>query len=236
MTRQHALSRPARGRAALTGLLCVLAALGCFATRAVAATLYDVEVIVFRYLAASDDGEQWPENTTVADDGIAPTPLQQGLENLPDSQFALNAVAGALQRSGAYRVLAHRLWRQSAYDRHSAVPYLLHTSPGSSGREVDGSITLIRERYLHMAVDLTLTSPDVLYRLDEARRMRSGELNYFDNPHFGVIVRVTPYGSEESAPEDAGATGGDDSATVPDEEADTAAEPASDSSPSSPPD
>ena len=162
----------------LTGLLCVLAALGCLGTQAVAATRYDVEVIVFRNLAASDDGEQWPENTTVASDGFASTPLQQGLENLPDSQFALNGVAGALQRSGAYQVLAHRLWRQSAYDRHSAVPYLLHTTPGSSDHEVDGSITLIRERYLHLAVDLTLTSPDVRVpaRRDTANAQRRAAL------------------------------------------------------------
>jgi hypothetical protein len=206
----------------------VLAALGCSGTRAVAATRYDVEVIVFRNLAARDDGEQWPANTTVADGGFARTPLQQGLENLPDSQFALNGVAGALQRSGAYQVLAHRLWRQSAYDRHSAVPYLLHITPDSSGREVDGSITLIRERYLHLAVDLTLTSPEVLYRLDETRRMRSGELHYFDNPRIGVIARVTPYESDASAPEDE--AGDSEPAMVPDEEADTAVEPPAGSS------
>ena len=224
MNRRRTRTRPDRGHMILTGLLCVLVVLDCFGTRAVAANRYDVEVIVFRQLAASDDGEQWPMNTTVADNRFARTPLQQGLENLPDSQFALNGIADALQRSGAYQVLVHRIWRQDAYDRHSAVPYLLHTAAGSSGREVDGSITLIRERYLHLSVDLTLTSPDALYRLDETRRMRSGELHYFDNPRFGVIARVTPYESDDPVPEeDAGAA---ESTTVPDEEADTATGPA----------
>ena len=210
----------------LAGLLCVLAAFGCVSTRAMADTRYDVEVIVFRNLAASDNGEQWPENTTVNDDGFARTPLQEGLENLPDSQFALNGVAGALQRSGAYRVLAHRLWRQNADNRHSAVPFLLHITPASSDSEVEGSITLIRERYLHLAIDLTLISREHLYRLDETRRVRSSELHYFDNPHFGVIARVTPYGSDDSASEDDADTG--ESSTMPDEEADTAAEPTAD--------
>jgi hypothetical protein len=208
----------------LKGFVCILATLCCFDTQAIAATLYDVEVIVFRHLAASDDGEQWPANTTVADDGFARTPLQQGLEDLPDSQFALNGVAGALQRSSAYQVLAHLLWRQAGYDRHSAVPYLINTAQGSAQYGLDGSITLIRERYLHLAIDLTLTSPGSLYRLNETRRMRSGELHYFDNPHFGVIARITPYGSDESAPEDAAGAG--DSTTVPDEEVDTTVEPA----------
>ena len=105
----------------------------------------------------------------------------------------------------------------------SAVPYLLHAIQGSAHHELDGSITLLRERYLHLAVDLTLRSSGSLYRLDEARRIRSGELHYFDNPRFGVIARVTPYGSDESAPEDAAGAG--ESTTVPDEDADSAAEP-----------
>jgi hypothetical protein len=223
MTRPHALPRHARRHMTLSGLLCVLAALCCLGTRVVAAARYDVEVIVFRNLAARDDGEQWPADATGTGDGFARSPLQQGLENLPDSQFALNDVAGALQRSGAYQVLAHRLWRQDAYDRRSAVPYLLHTTQGSANYEVNGSITLIRERYLHLAIDLALTSPDSLYRLDETRRMHSGELHYFDNPRFGVIARVTPYESDESVPEDE--TGAGESTAVPDEEGDSAAEP-----------
>ena len=207
----------------LTGLLCALTALCCLSIQVASAAQYDVEVIVFRNLAARDDGEQWPADTSVTTGRFARSPLQQGLENLPDSQFALNGVAGALQRSGAYQVLAHRLWRQSGYDRLSAVPYLLHATRGSAVYELDGSITLIRERYLHLAVDLTLTSRDVLYQLDETRRMRSGELHYFDNPRFGVIARVTPYESDESVPEDEAGAG--EPTTAPDKEADTAAEP-----------
>ena len=31
------------------------------------------------------------------------------------------------------------------------------------------------------------------YVLDEKRRVRSGELHYFDHPMFGVIAQVNPY-------------------------------------------
>ena len=149
--------------------------------------------------------------------------MQQGLVNLPDSQFALNNVAGALQRSGAYQVLAHRLWRQGAYDRREAVPYLLNADGAGGADALNGSITLIRERYLHLVVDLSLEQAGSRYRLDETRRIRYGELHYFDSPRLGVIARVTPYGASDS---DAGDSAGtSDSATVPDEEADTAIEP-----------
>ncbi len=220
------MPRPARRCIPLAGLLCVVATLCCLGAQAVSAAQYDVEVIVFRNLAARDEGEQWPSDTAGSTGGFASIPLQQGLQELPESQFALNDVAGALQRSGAYQVLAHRLWRQSAYDRQSAAPYLLHAVQGSAHHELDGSITLLREHYLHLAIDLALRSSGTLYRLDEARRIRSGELHYFDNPRFGVIARVTPYGSDESAPEDA--TGAGESTTAPDEEAGSAAEPAAD--------
>ena len=203
-----------------------LAALcGLGATVAAAADQYDVEVIVFRNLAPRDDGEQWPADTGGNAGGFASVPLRQGVEELPQSQFALNNVAGALRRSGAYQVLVHRLWREAAYDSKSAVPYELDVPEGGSDT-LAGSIRLIRERYLHLDIDLTLSSSGSLYRLDEMRRIRSGELHYFDNPHFGVIARVTPYGSDDSASEDDADTG--ESSTMPDEEADTAAEPTAD--------
>lgn len=201
----------------------ILAALCCLVAQAASAARYDVEVIVFRNLAGRDDGEQWPIEAS-GGGGFDRSPLQATLENLPDGQFTLNDVAGALQRSGAYQVLAHRLWRQGAYDRHDAVPYLLHAAQDGGPYELDGSITLIRERYLHLAVDLSLDSPGARYRLDETRRIRSGELHYFDSPRLGVIARVTPYGSEDSASEDDAGAG--DSSAVPDEEADTAVDPA----------
>lgn len=206
----------------LMRLVYVLAILCCLVPQASLAAQYDVEVIVFRNLGARDDGEQWSSETAPVG-GFTREPFSQGLENLPDSQFALNGVAGALQRSGAYQVLAHRLWRQDAYDRHTAIPYLLHADGTGNASALDGSITLIRERYLHLAVDLFLETPGSRYRLDETRRIRSGELHYFDSPQLGVIARVTPYGADE--PEPGNSAGTDDASTIPDEEPDTAAEP-----------
>jgi hypothetical protein len=206
----------------LVSLTYVLAVLCSLVVQAASATQYDVEVIVFRNLAGGDDGEQLSAET--AGGGFARNPLQQGLENLPDSQFALNDVAGALRRSGTYQVLAHRLWRQDGYDRRQAVPFLLHADGPGGSNVLDGSITLVRERYLYLVVDLNLGTPGSSDRLEESRRVRYGELHYFDSPRLGVIARVTPYGASEPEPENSAGAG--DSSTVPDEESDTAAEPA----------
>ncbi|WJW76760.1 CsiV family protein [Thiohalobacter sp. IOR34] len=100
---------------------------------------------------------------------------------------------------------------------------------------LSGRLRISRERYLHVDADLvyreqiweplaeaaisadeTLTQglPEILplqpelreVRMQQSRRMRSGELHYLDHPRFGVLVRVTPYEPPE-VPADDGTTG-----------------------------
>ena len=39
-----------------------------------------------------------------------------------------------------------------------------------------------------------------VYRMQQSRRMRSGELHYLDHPVFGLVVKVTPYEPPAPAP------------------------------------
>lgn len=52
---------------------------------------------------------------------------------------------------------------------------------------------------------LEALAPDV-YRLSERRKLRSGELHYYDHPRYGVLAKVTPVAVEE---EPAGESGPD---------------------------
>lgn len=89
---------------------------------------------------------------------------------------------------------------------------------------LDGVVELTVLRYLHLDVDLLFRGPPTtpstnsdnstggffgiappkpqvqIYRLSESRRMRSGELHYFDHPMFGVLALVTPYNPPAAAP------------------------------------
>ena len=83
---------------------------------------------------------------------------------------------------------------------------------------VSGTLTLTRGRYLHMGLDLLYerqpNSPQLFsffgfgnaeaipesYRLIQSRRMRRGEIHYFDHPKFGVLAMVTAV--EEDAEDD----------------------------------
>lgn len=66
---------------------------------------------------------------------------------------------------------------------------------------LDGTLTLARSRYLHMAVDLIYIDPNtgIPMQLKESRRMRSGELHYLDQPRFGVLVQATPHVASNGA-------------------------------------
>lgn len=72
---------------------------------------------------------------------------------------------------------------------------------------IDGTIRLIRKRFLHVEADFLYRAPftedkDNLlarrqwpqaFRLQESRRMRSREVHYLDHPMFGVLILATPY-------------------------------------------
>jgi len=166
---------------------------------------YDVEIIVFRNLAGQADGEQWPAADATMPDAYRPPARDAAVTDLAAAPRRLQRIADALNRSGAYRVLEHRAWRQTAHDRSRAVPLPVN----AAGGQLDGTVTLVRERFLHLDVDLVLQS---MYALDETRRMRSGERHYFDHPMFGVIAEVTPYSApapavpEETVSPDSGVT------------------------------
>ena len=170
---------------------------------------YDVEVVVFRHRSLQADGERWSGQGPVQDSEFSSVPLRSELKELPAGQYALDNIASALQRSGDYEVLLHTAWRQPGNDRTTAIPYPMPHKTDGAGNMLGGSIRLVRERFLHLDVDIVASAPQALhfmdvpeatrypdapvYRLNEARRVRSGELHYFDHPYLGLIARVVPY-------------------------------------------
>ncbi len=201
--------------------------------------LYDVEVIIFSNASARTDDELMDRPGTDTAPARVPFTASEFTELTADA-YRMNAIRSTLAGSGRYRVLYHRVWRQPAYDRGHAVGYPVHTTATSGRDSVTGAITLLKERYLHLDVDLLLTTGGnapaaysngtgslPVYRLAEKRRIRSNELHYFDHPRFGVIARVTPYQDaeeqaapgvvEQVAPDDGGA-GGEEPAAAPDDD------------------
>ena len=167
--------------------------------------IYDVEVVIFSNSTSGDNGERWSRPAGVSADTGAFRANE--FTELSRSQYRLNGISNALQQSSGYRVLFHRAWRQVASGRDTVAAYPVHSLVSGGDRSVEGNIRLVLERYLHLDVDLLQLSARgagavgsaPVYQLKEQRRIRSGELHYFDHPRFGMIARVTPYAAPEAA-------------------------------------
>ena len=121
---------------------------------------YDVEVVVFSYRYPADNGEQWPAQSV--DAGMAAsiyTSNQAGnqVSELPVDVYKLNGISNGLRQSTNYSVLFHRAWRQPAYDDANAVSLPVQAVAESGRNNIEGSIRLIRERFLHLDADLQMT-------------------------------------------------------------------------------
>ena len=114
----------------------------------------------------------------------------------------------------------HSGWVQEGPPEEEAQPVDV-TLLGSTNPK--GTITLYLSRFLHLIIDLryyaeTWRPPSTppaqaelkelglvpRYELVLERRIRSGQLNYFDHPAFGVLMIVRPHPEELEESEDAG--------------------------------
>jgi hypothetical protein len=97
--------------------------------------------------------------------------------------------------------VAHVGWTQSASAWGTRAGFPLHRL----GIDVDGlsgMVSLERGQYLHLGLSLTYAMPNppagvgaapgTAFTLNESRRVKFYERNYYDHPAFGVIALVTP--------------------------------------------
>lgn len=183
---------------------------------------YTVEVIIFRYRQDVGVGNERflpdePEPISLDGDIAvvdrpAPRPdLRRG--PLPDTEFArlaradygMRDVFNRLSRLDVYEPVMHFGWTQATWPQDETVEIPLHRF-GRPPPELDGSLTLYLNRFLHLVVDLQLEAPEraltrpVYYRIQEDRILRSGEIRYYDHPKFGVLATVTRVEDEEDDP------------------------------------
>ena len=122
------------------------------------------------------------------------------------SNRRLSSVVNRLE-SENYRVINHFVWHQPASALNSSEKLLVQFGDFKTRqfREVEGTINLQLGRYLHLDIDLwkilveppnfiadnySVHSPIFYYRMHESRRLRLGEMHYFDHPKFGLLVQV----------------------------------------------
>lgn len=204
------------------GLLGAVALL-CLALPA-AAEDYAVELLVFSRLAADDGEERWPlpdslpateQALGLGEGGMQLSTGGRALQAIADSLRRSNSYRPLLH----WRWIQPGWERSRARLLHVQVPAgsaLPLTQPSAQASKLemqrlrdltdpsavtgvglpllDGTVSLSRARFLHLAADLIYVDPatGIPVQLKESRRMRSNELHYLDHPRFGVLVQVTP--------------------------------------------
>ena len=170
------------------------------------AAVYNVEIIVFRAAGALGGAEDWSAEAgarSIAGDESASGSAQVGhfVAALPQSLWQLGELENRLRASGSYVPVAHTAWSQTASAWGTRAGFAL-AKLGISVPGLSGNVFLERGQFLHLGMTLTYAmaapppglgaAPDTPFTINESRRVRFYERNYFDHPAFGVIALVTP--------------------------------------------
>ena len=177
------------------------------ATPAYTGPAYDVEIVIFRARATLGQPENWTAETatgaTVAGGEASSGSGSVGklLTVLPASGYRLTSIEARLRSSGTYLPVAHAAWIQtaSAWGTHAGFPL---ESLGINVPGLAGDIVLERGQFLHLGMALNYTmqdppsglnaAPGTTFVMNETRRVRFYQRNYYDHPAFGVIALITP--------------------------------------------
>jgi Peptidoglycan-binding protein, CsiV len=189
--------------AILATVACVLPAIAQDAT----APTYHIEVIIFRANSAQGGAENWAGesgtagNTVGEESASGSSQVGHFVNALPADQFQLNDIESKLRSSGVYVPVAHVAWAQtaSAWGTKAGFPV---QKLGIDVPGLTGSVFLERGQYLHLGMMLSYAMQNppagigagmgTAFTMNESRRIRFYERNYYDHPAFGVIALVTP--------------------------------------------
>jgi hypothetical protein len=157
----------------LTGMLFSLGAHAAEETR-----WYDVEVILFAQTSQDyRDSEHWPVDYTLpklegSRELLSSTTASRNGEpvafrRLTSAELGMRADADRVKRASDLELLAHFGWRQPGLAEDQAIPVhisnkLLEPSFAEKTdgmQRLDGTLTLILSRYLHMKADLLFREP-----------------------------------------------------------------------------
>jgi hypothetical protein len=170
--------------------------------QAPSATVYTVELIVFRNLSGAGGAEDWSVKPIPRAPDQPDSPVAgRFVAAVPASQFQLNDIAAKLRNTSQYQPIAHFAWQQTASSWGSRAGFPVSKLAGNVVG-LSGNIFLEAGTYLHLGMTLNYQSsnpppglaaaPGTVFTLSESRRVKRYERNYYDHPAFGVIALVTP--------------------------------------------
>jgi Peptidoglycan-binding protein, CsiV len=190
--------------------LAMIAALACglpAVSQESAPPAYNIEIVIFRMTSAQGGAENWAAETSTAN-SIAGDEASSGSSQvghfvgmIPSSAYQLSEIEGRLRASGAYVPIAHTAWSQTASGWGTRAGFPVQRL-GVDVPGLSGTVFLERGQYLHLGMTLTYANPSppaglgaasgTPFTINQSRRIRFYERNYYDHPAFGVIALVSP--------------------------------------------
>jgi len=169
--------------------------------------VYNVEIIVLRATTAEGGPENWSEEagarSVIAGEESTSGSLQVGrfVALLPPSAYQLNELESRLRASSTWQPVAHVAWSQTASTWGTRAGFPL-SRLGVEVPGLSGTVFLEHGQFLHLGLALNWAmenppdglgaGPGTQFTLNETRRVRFYERNYYDHPAFGVIAMVSP--------------------------------------------
>jgi len=170
------------------------------------ASVYNIEIIVFRTTSALGGAEDWSaeagaRNVAGEESASGAATVGHFVAPLPSSVWQLGELENRLRASGVYVPVAHTAWSQTASSWGTRAGFPVQKL-GIDVPGLSGTVFLERGQWLHLGMSLTYTmanppqglgaGPDTPFTINDSRRVRFYERNYFDHPAFGVIALVSP--------------------------------------------
>lgn len=114
---------------------------------------------------------------------------------LPAGLWSLARDHERLQDSPAHEPLWHEAWRQPLAGPAQAEAVAVRAEDADTGQTLAGSVRLLpfNGSTVRIEVDLELGSENERWILQDRRDLLPNTFHYFDNPAFGVLLRVRPY-------------------------------------------
>lgn len=181
---------------------------------------YVIEMLIFE--PTSTQGwldEYWPLLPTKLDTQEKENILGNSTSShrlIGDGQNALKESEKRLISTGEYRILSRSTWSQPAEERSNAYTTVLPEGISSTGLPLQAKVKLYKQKFEHLDLEVQLERqipkgiiPDFAqkhklsltdvgntwrFRLQESRKIKPGEIQYFDHPMFGVLLMVRDLG------------------------------------------
>ena len=170
---------------------------------------YKVEVLIFTHITANAYQSQvWPADpgTPSLQKAILLGPVGNNMSQiyqlLPSNNFSLNHAAQALASQPNFKIILHQAWIQPLSSHPQFIYLVGGTEYTTNSYQLIGTLGLSVTNYINVKADFLLTEPRSTlptqeksdfqgFRLVQVQRMRNNEVHYYDNPLFGMLIKVT---------------------------------------------